>query len=401
MSECREYGRISRRGFLKNVGSGLGAVALADSFLLNVASTFGQTDSGTGNLLVLCELNGGMDALSFLAPFKNSVYRSRRPQLALTANDVTPLPDNSTYGITNHLPFFSRLYAQGQLAVVQQVGYPDANGSHFQSQEIYEFGVRNFGASLGRAVPWYERLRTTYFDEPFGVMDTRKVGDPTRYGYPDKTYRNAAQDAFGRLARMERDRTDADTAVAAMYDKITLVGEDLRTRTEGFESTGEARGEFHRAAAIASAKLGTRILKVEYGGFDTHGSQDVAVEKLLPKINTEFEQFVNDLKALGLWERTCICFYTEFGRRNAENGSPGTDHGHGGHMILAGPKVNGGLHGQNVTSSDLNEDSLPYYVDFRAVFSDCIKDWLGFNPAPIFQIGGESFDTKIGSSLFV
>jgi uncharacterized protein (DUF1501 family) len=93
-------------------------------------------------------------------------------------------------------------------------------------------------------------------------------------------------------------------------------------------------------------------------------------------------------------------FYTEFGRRNRENGSPGTDHGAGGHMILAGPRVAGGLKGQNVTTSDLNQGSLPYYVDFRAVFSNTIGNWLGFDPNPIFRIGNEAFDANTGGALF-
>jgi len=400
MNGCGECRRLSRRAFLRKAGVGLGAVAFADPLLRSVATTYAQSAGGTGNLLVLCQLNGGMDALSFLAPFQNSVYLTKRPALALSAENVTPLADAPDYGINNLFPFFIDLYSQGQLAVVQQVGYPDSNGSHFESQEVFEFGVRNLGSGAGTTAPWYERLRRTHFDEPFGVLDTRTVGDPQRYGYPDSTYRRAAQIAFGRLARLSRERNERQQAVMDKYARIDELGEELRARTEGFESTGEARGEFYRAAALASADLGTQILKLSYGGFDTHGSQDEANPQLFGRLNNEFQQFVDDLKALGMWERTCICFYTEFGRRNAENGSPGTDHGHGGHMMLVGPRVNGGLHGQNVTTADLNEDSLPYYVDFRAVFSDCIRDWLGFDPRPVFQVDGETYNENTGSSLF-
>jgi hypothetical protein len=93
--------------------------------------------------------------------------------------------------------FLSQLYTQGHLAIVQQVGYPNANGSHFESQEIFEYGVRNLGSQANAGTTWYERLRKTYFDEPYGVLSTRRIGDPTRYGYPDSTYRQGAQDAFG------------------------------------------------------------------------------------------------------------------------------------------------------------------------------------------------------------
>lgn len=402
MIECNECRQVSRRRFLTRTGLGLGTLALADPVLHTVASTFAQSAGGTGNLLVLCQLNGGLDVLSFLAPYTNSVYRSNRPQLALGADDVTPLPDNNEYGISKLFPFFSQQYAAGNVAVVQQVGYPDSNGSHFESQEIYEFGVRNLGAGGGANVRWYERLRKTYFDEPFGVLDTRTIGDPRRYGYPDRTNRQAAQDAFGRLARLKQAKTLAprQKALVDSYSRIDQLGEQLRTRTEDFESTGEARGEFFRAAMLASADLQTQVLRLSIGGFDTHGSQDDANGDLFPRLNDEFEQFVSDLQAGGMWERTCVCFYTEFGRRNTENGSPGTDHGEGGHMILVGPHVNGGLHGQNVTSADLREDSLPFYVDFRAVFGACIRDWLGFDPKPVFEIGGETFDANVGSSLF-
>ena len=169
---------------------------------------------------------------------------------------------------------------------------------------------------------------------------------------------------------------------------------------EGVQILRDGPRHFFRAAQLASAGLGTRVLKLGYGGFDTHGSQDTANKELFPQLNDEFEQFVNDLKAMGQWDRTCICFYTEFGRRNEENGSPGTDHGYGSHMILAGPHVHGGLHGQAVTTADLNDRSLPYYTDFRAVFGQVIQQWLGFDPTPVFQIDGETYDTQVGSSLF-
>lgn len=398
---CEECNRLSRRSFLSKSGMTLGALAVADPILHLVASTYAQSAGGSGNILVLCQLNGGLDSLSVLAPFTNPTYQSLRPKLALKANEVTPLSDDPSLGLTTLLPFFNTLYTQRDLAFVQQVAYPNSNGSHFESQEIYEFGVRNLGSSTGTAATWYERLRRTYFNEPFGVMDTANVGDPSRYGYPDQTYRRAAQDAFGRLVELKKNRNPTQQAVLDTYGRIDKLGDEIRSKTANFVSSGDSRGEFYRAAALASANLGTQIFKVEYGGFDTHGSQREANARLFPNLNDEFKQFVDDMTALGLWERTCVVFYTEFGRRNRENGSPGTDHGHGNHMILAGPHVNGGLFGQKVSTSDLNEDNLPYYVDFRAVFSSAIRDWLGFDPHPIFQLDGETYDENVGASLFV
>lgn len=379
----------------------MGGAAFADPLLHWMASTYAQSSGGTGNILVLCQLNGGFDALSFLAPFTNSVYQQKRPRLKLTADQVMPLSDNPNYGINNQFPFFQQLYTQRDLAIIQQVAYPDGNGSHFESQEIYEFGVRNLASGVGTSATWYERLRRTYFDLPFGVLDTRTIGDPARYGYPDSTYRRGAQDAFGRLPEMKANPTPQQRRILDTYGKIDALGAELRTKTANFQSSGQARGDFYRAAQLASANLGTQIFKVEYGGFDTHGSQIEANARLFPRLNDEFAQFVQDMQNLGLWDRTAVLFYTEFGRRNEENGSPGTDHGHGTHMFLAGPRVAGGLHGQAVTSSDLNRHNLPYYVDFRAVFSSCIRDWLGFDPRPIFQIDGETYDENVGSALFV
>ncbi len=398
--DCNENRALSRRAFLQRGVGSVAALGFADPLLHLVASTYAQSAGGTGNLLVLCQLAGGLDVLSFLAPYQNSVYRSRRPNLALTEDEVLTLSDHPDMGINTLFPFFHSLYEQGELAVVQQVAYPDGNGSHFESQEIYEYGVRSLSGGAGRTVKWYERLRKQYFDEPYGVLDVKTIGDPRRYGYPDRTHWQAAQEAFGRLARLKRGETAAQRAVLDRYDKIDRTGARIRERTEAFESTGEANGAFFRAAALASAGLGTQIIKLLYGGYDTHAAQRSANERLFSTLDSHFEQFVNDMKALGMWERTCVVFYSEFGRRNAENGSPGTDHGYGGHMILAGPGVNGGLHGQTVSSADLREDNLPYYVDFRAVFSHTIQDWLGFNPKPIFNLDGETFDANVGSSLF-
>ncbi len=396
--ECKDC-RVSRRNFLAKSGISVAALAYLDPVLQFVGQAYAQSSGGTGNLLVLCQLDGGMDALSFLAPFTNSVYRSKRPQLALGADRVTPLADHPEYGINTQFPFFSTLYERGQCAVVQQVAYPDGNGSHFESQEIYEFGVRNLGGT-GASVPWYERLRKTYFDEPYGVLDTRTIGDPRDYGYPDTTYHGASQEAFGRLARLKKGTSKAQQQVLEAYARIDERGTLLRERTEGFESAGEARDDFYRAAMLASAGLGTQIIKLRYGGYDTHGSQEEANAQLFPTLDSHFRQFVDDVQRLNLWDRTCVLFYTEFGRRNDENGSPGTDHGHGGHMILCGPRVRGGLHGQNVTTSDLQQDNLPFYVDFRSVLSQTIDEWLGFDPRPIFEFDGESFARTAGSDLF-
>lgn len=397
---CRECQEWSRREFFRRTGLAVGALAFADPILRLVGETYAATPAGTGNILVLCQLNGGLDALSFLPPYTNPVYVSNRPKLALTAAEVVPLPGNADYGINKQFQFFSDLYAQNQLAVFQQVGYPKPNGSHFESQEIYEFGVRNLASGVGTSAPWYERLRKTYFNEPFGVLDTRAIGDPSRYGYPDESYRRAAQIAFGRLATMKQGRNATQQAVLDRYRNIDALGEELRVKTQNFASTGSFRGPFYYAAMLASAQLGTQIFKVEYGGFDTHGSQKTANATLFPRLNNEFQQFVADMQALGLWERTAVLFYTEFGRRNKENGSPGTDHGHGNHMILAGPRVAGGLKGQAVTTYDLQQPNLPWYTDFRAVFSGVISDWLGFDPRPIFQIDGESYDENPGGALF-
>lgn len=398
--QCKECNEVSRRSFITRAGAAFGAMAFADPVLRMVAQTYAQSAGGTGNILVLCQLNGGFDALSFLAPFTNPTYQSNRPQLALTAAQVTPLWDRPEFGLNNQFAYFNELYNAHQCAIVQQVAYPRGNGSHFESQEIYEYGVRNLASPVGTSATWYERLRKTYFNAPFGVMSVDSIGDPQRYGYPDSTYRGGAQAAFGRLATMKQNRNPAQQAVLNQYARIDQLGEELRTKTAGFTSSGAARGEFYRAAQLASARLGTQIFKVEYGGFDTHGSQIEANNRLFPRLDSEFRQFAQDMQALGLWDRTAVLFYSEFGRRNRENGSPGTDHGHGGHMMLCGPRVRGGLLGQAPTSSDLSQGNLPYYVDFRGVYANVIRSWLGFDPNPIFQLDGETYDENVGGAMF-
>lgn len=400
---CWECEQVTRRKFLKFTGAGVGTMALVDPLLSLVASTYAQTSGGTGNLLVLCQLEGGLDALSVLAPYANPVYMANRPQLKLGSMQVTPLPGRPELGINTAFPFFSQMYAQGQCAIVQQVGYPNPNGSHFESQDIFELGVRNLAEPAVNGVSWYERLRRSYFNQPYGLLETRRIGDATRYGYPDYSWRLSGQEGFGRLAsaKLANNRlSSTQRSLVEQYAHIDTTSADLRTRTSSFVSTGSARGEFYRAAQLASAGLGTQILKLRYGGFDTHGSQRAVEQTLFPRLNNEFQQFVADLQSLGLWDRTTIIFYSEFGRRNRENASPGTDHGWGGHMYLFGPHVRGGLYGQEPTSSDLQQNDLRGYVDFRAVFSACIRDWLGFDPRPIFQIGGESYDENVGAALF-
>jgi uncharacterized protein (DUF1501 family) len=390
---------LSRRELLRRSGYGLGALALAEP-LLGLLPRAAAQPAGGDNLLVLCQLRGGLDALSVLAPYQSAVYQAARPTLKLAAANVVSLPDHPELGINRQLQRLADLYLQGELAIVQQVGYPAANLSHRVSRQIYDYGMRNVAGVNGTSGRWYERLRDLYFDQPYALIDTQVFGDPTTYSYPDNTGADISRNTFGAMARLRQGSTPAQQAVLSRYRRIDALGTDLCSRTQGFVSSGAARGPFYWAAACASANLGTRVMVVRYGGFDTHAGQAATYANVLPQLNSEFGQFVDDMQALNLWDRTCVLFFSEFGRRNDENASGGTDHGHGGHMLLAGPHVAAGVHGPIPDSADLAAERLSNRVDFRAVLCPVVRDWLKLNPDPVFRLAGEGFDESLGSELF-
>lgn len=402
---------VDRRHFVK---AGLGALAAGAIPGRNVLAFGGlrehKSSTRLNHRIVLVNIRGGWDSLTVFPPHGLTEYYNRRPTLAVPAPSATTpgaaLSAEPGVGISSLMPELHTAYQAGEVAVVQKTGYPSPDLSHFFSQDIMSKGVRD--ASHPDTRGWLGRLGDLYFTQAVkivGVGTGNKldfVGNSfnpvtldnldaltiaTDSGQPlDSEYRNVkAEEIFnetGLLTGFKAKVVSAATSTFQLADQVAIA---IANYTSASPYPGTAFGTSMRdVARIVFGNLGTQVLYVETGGFDTHASQDSVLGSRLPEISQALGAFIDDMKAMNEYDNTTVVVFTEFGRRNYENGALGTDHGHGHHSMVIGGSVNGGLRGANVTNAELLQEFLPMQVDFRQVYHEVIASRLCVDPTPVF-----------------
>lgn len=427
----------SRRSFLRTSALGGSFTATLPSFL---ASTFdalaeettarSATQPRTGKdapVLVVLQLAGGNDGLNTLVPFANDDYYRARPKLGLPAKDVLKL--NDQFGLHPALKGLQSLHADGHLAVVQGVGYPNPNRSHFRSTEIWVTASdsqrverhgwlgRYFdhacagadpivGVALGRTMPQAFAARS-----PTGVS----LENPQAFKYVDhddaemgemaggeKFYRQMNTDigqTGGSIQSLGSGRLTVDdpraflerTALDAQMSSDTIRKVAAKVQNHAAYPANALAANLKLVAQLIAGGLPTRVFYVSQGGFDTHTNQLGAHARLLTDLGGALAAFTADLKALGQLDRVAVLTFSEFGRRVAENRSGGTDHGAGAPLFVIGGKIKAGFHGQppSLAPKDLTNGDIRFGTDFRSVYAGLLEHWLRTPSAPIL---GRAFD---------
>ncbi len=413
----------TRRQFLHRSLLGAAFAGTVPSFLADTWQALGDAAEGRPAsaqrdlpLLVVVQMAGGNDGLNTLVPFANDHYRRARPQLALDPNTVLKL--NDSLALAPALAPFKALYDDGLLGIVQGVGYPNPNRSHFRSTDIWQTASdsdqverhgwlgRYFdhacagaepvvGVSLGRQMPL-----AFSGPKPLGVS----LENPEGYRFagldepgPGETGRS---EEFFRMLHDDADAGAGDTIAAApgsarpagsALDFIERVALDAQLSSDRILAIMRrpARSASYPASALANGLslvarliqggLPTRVFYVSQGGYDTHTNQLPTQERLLGELAAAIKAFVDDLRASGLLDRVLVLTFSEFGRRVAENASGGTDHGAAGLMFAAGGRVKAGLLGRppSLDPADLLRGDLRHTVDFRSVYAGVLEGWLG------------------------
>ncbi len=405
----------TRREFL---GRGLtlaAAAATVPSFLSDTAFALDNRTAGEAPprkntdqpILVVVQLAGGNDGLNTVVPYADDAYHRARPTLAVKADQVLKLTDR--VGLHPNLKPLKALYDAGGLAIVQGVGYPNPNRSHFRSMEIWETAadsdkVERYG--------WIGR----YFDHqcagaPDAALAGLRVGRsmpqaftngssigvslqrPEQYRWHPSDRDAARQVAvFQRLATgspggqtldfLQRTALNANLSSA----EILELAKAYRSRVAYPDSSFAA--SLKTVAQMIAGGLGTRVYYVTLGGFDTHAQQEREHPGLLDDLGASLSAFLADLKEQGNLDRVVAMAFSEFGRRVQENGSGGTDHGAAGLMLLAGGPVKAGLHGTCPSLTELDRGDLKFGIDFRSVYATVLDGWL---KAPAEAILGRKF----------
>ena len=386
----------TRREFIRrSAGGGLGFLAFtsaAPSFLARSALAQTPAPERDRSIIVVIQLAGGNDGLNTVVPHSDDNYYRLRPTLGLKEG---LLPINYDLAFHPSCGPLHKLYQEGQLSIVQNVGYPNPNRSHFRSTEIWETATSSDAVSREG---WLGR----YFDntcsgiprdaaDPVGVH----IGDiiPQSYlaershsvfglkpsGRVDKG-RDPAEVAYEKL--LQADHLEGNASYLQHTMMNTLVTE---RRVEKIISSYKPKASYpgnklsqslKRIAALFHSDLETRVYFVSQGGYDTHANQANNHARLLAELSGAMHAFQQDLIAHKKDDQVLTMTFSEFGRRPSENGSSGTDHGTAAPLFVMGSKVKGGLLG---TAPDLalgeNKD-LKYSTDFRSVYSSILDRWL-------------------------
>ena len=375
-----------------------------------------MTSTKKDAVLVVLQLSGGNDLLNTIVPYTNPLYFDNRPNVRIAEDQVLPINDQLAFN-PNMAPL-KRLYDEGKVAVIQGVGYPNPNRSHFRSMDIWhtcEPETMAVEGWLGRTIrdldPNQENVLTGM---NFGRGLPRAVAVA---GVPVASV--GSMESYGVLTTIEEQeqRTRALDIFARMYspviglgpvmDYLSQTGMDamkgadiLAAGVAKYSSTVEygasSMSQYMRnIVQVHTAGLGTRILytTAPYNSFDTHATQMSAHAALCVNLSQTVSDFYDDLKEHNASDNVVLLLFTEFGRRVHDNGS-GTDHGAGGAAFVIGDAVKGGLYGEypSLEEDKLDNGDLSFNNDFRGLYATLLEDWLGLDSKPIVNGTFEKLD---------
>jgi uncharacterized protein (DUF1501 family) len=368
-----------------------------------------QPSSLKGRILVVIQLDGGNDGLNTVVPYGDDEYKKCRPKLAIPAGEVKKVDDR--IGLHPSLEPFSKLLEQQRLAIVQGVGYPNPNRSHFDSMAIWHTAK----STVDKAAPgWLARAIDRrpgldgdapglHIHESFplpGVLAGGRQVVPSmarldqfrrRLGMSQGNEAAAQIEALDHLARQERG--DAGSLLQ-FVERCSLITYASAARLERVQQDGSAAKvdypEFYGLARrlrliaqLVKAGLSTPIYYTHLDGFDTHSGQLQQHANLLRELGTSLKAFLDDLEKSGESDRVVVLVFSEFGRRLGENGSGGTDHGTAAPVFLVGKPVKAGLHGSYPDLTHLEDGDPIHAVDFRRVYATVLDQWLGVPPRDV------------------
>lgn len=424
----------TRRQFLHSSLMGAAATWTLPAFLnstifqldAHAADSAIQVTSGKdGTILVVLQMGGGNDGLNTVVPYADDTYHKARPTLALAADTVLKMDDHC--GLHPNLAKIKGLLDAGEGAILHGVGYPNPNRSHFRSMEIWHTAS---DADKNEHYGWIGR----YFDSacqgqpptvgvnigampPQAFLGPKPTGvsmaSPGRYKLIEPADIAVADARDGSMVPMSGAENIAGDQAGSSVDGLgtAAAADDGRSNLEFLERTSldaelssndiqrvtkayQSKVAYPRTrlgedlkliAQLIAGGLPTRIYYAHLGGFDTHANQKPAHDRLMLEFAEAVGAFVADLKDQGNFGRVLLMTFSEFGRRVAQNGSHGTDHGAAGPMMFFGGAVKPGLHGTLPSLTDLDRGDLKHHADFRSVYATVLEQWLKTDSVPVLK----------------
>lgn len=392
---------VKRRKFIQ-----LGSLATAASMVPQFLKAFEKKASVPPGhrVLVVLQLSGGNDGLNTVIPVRNDIYYKARPKLGITKDQSLLLTDE--VGLHPALKGFKEIYDDGALGILNSVGYPNPDRSHFRSMDIWQSASASneylHTGWLGR----YLDAQCSGCDMPTQALEIDDTLSLALKGEqvkglamkdPRRLFATANEKYFKEIVASHKDqageqpvdylyKTMAETVSSADY---IFQQSKLHPSTSLYPKTELGRN-FQTIASLIFSEINTRVYYVSLGSFDTHTNQGGQQNRLFTEMNEAISSFVKDLKANGRFNDVLITTFSEFGRRVSQNASGGTDHGTANNMFLIG----GGLQQKGILNplpdlNDLLDGDLKHKVDFKDVYATILKNWLKADDKKIL---GKQFD---------
>lgn len=375
---------MERRNFLRLTATTAGGFLLLPNFL-RAQNLFTSDEDATDNVLIFIQLNGGNDGLNTFIPYDNPLYYDLRPQIGIAKDKIV----NPTNGMGFHpaLKDFGTMAQEGNLSVIQNVGYPNPNRSHFRSQEIWQTASdsQQFLTTgwLGRFMDIMCRDQEVASLNIDGMDNLAlKAISTTSITVKDfnKIKNYQASDNELKLS----DNPQLDFMRKLQYSSIEGMVQ-INKALQNAQNFNETYADNALAenlkwmSKLIKGGLDSKIYYTSFSGFDTHNNQIQTHQKQLTILNDALFSFYSDMKQNKLLNKVTVVVFSEFGRRVKENGT-GTDHGTAGPMFIIGGNNKGQVLGKNPDLSNLDNGDLIYENDFRSVYAALLRDKFNFNP---------------------
>jgi len=379
---------INRRRFLQ-VGSLASAAVMMPRFLKALES--GHLVPPGNKVLVILQLSGGNDGLNTIIPYRNDIYYKMRPDLGVKREKALSL--NDELGIHPALKGLKGLYDDGALGVLNNVGYPNPDRSHFRSMDIWHTGSasKDYWSDgwVGRYLDAQcsgcdKRAQALEIDDTLSLALKGEMAKGLALTDPNRLF-GTSNDKYFRELLQQHQEEDPHSHAAYLYktmgETITSAAyiqqqSRLYKTKETYPNTELGRN-MKTIANLIMSDISTKVYYVSHGSFDTHVGQQGQQERLFQQLDEAVTTFTQDLKKNNRFQDVVLMTFSEFGRRVGQNASGGTDHGTANNMFLVG----GGLQQKGVLNegpdlTDLQEGDLKYTVDFKSVYATLLHKWL-------------------------
>lgn len=380
---------IKRKEFIQ-----IGSLATASIMLPKFLKAFeSQALVPAGNkVVVVLQLSGGNDGLNTVIPVRNDIYYKLRPSLSIRKGQTAELTDEVS--LHPSLVAFKSLYDEGNLAILNNVGYPNPDRSHFRSMDIWHSASQSndywntgwIGRYLDAQCNGCARpTQALEVDDVLSLALKGEQNNAIAVQNPQRLYGTANEKYFKDILNNHKDEHHDEQPVEYLYKTMaqTLSSADYIFKQSKLHPTGvtypntELGAGLKTIASLIYSEINTKVYYISLGSFDTHVGQDGQQTRLFTQMNDAVKAFTDDLKKNGRMDDVLLFTFSEFGRRVAQNASNGTDHGTANNMFL----ISGGLKKKGILNplpdlADLNEGDLKYKIDFKEVYATILNKWL-------------------------